>query len=194
MTTDNNNGDMKNTPQNELSVQNLPTGSESKALPPAKKRWPWQVRLAFGTAAAGLAVGVAYNELAVSSTLQSKFFTSLYKGDVFTKVVTTPPPAQGNTDVERGYNEVQRIRKEAEAAGDKVSAQVPWKDRRVGPLQLAPIFPRKQQAGITILDTNGVRMYSGDTPHNYYKSFTDVPDIVVKSFCLVEDKDRKSVV
>ncbi|HEY0902054.1 MAG TPA: transglycosylase domain-containing protein, partial [Micavibrio sp.] len=187
MTTDNNNGDANDSIPNESGMENLSTSETQPA--PVKKRWPKQLKLAFGTAAMGMITAAGYYEFAVSSTLQSKFFKKLHDGEIFTKVVTTPPPAHGNTDVERGYSEVQRIRQQAQAAGDKVSAQVPWKDRQVGPLHLAPIFPRKPQSGITIRDMNGEKMYSGDTPHNYYQKFDDVPEIIVQSFCLVEDKN-----
>ncbi len=192
MTTDNKTGNATSDTQNELSVQTLTSTDQNSPPPPVKKRWPWQLRFAFAAAATG-AVGIGtyatYDELAVSSSQQSKFFSKLYNGEVFTQTVTTPPPAVGNTDVERGYSEIQRIRKEAEISGDNVSAQKPWKDRRIGPLQLAPIFERKPQAGITILDMNGEKMYSGDTPHNFYASYESIPDIVVQSFCLVEDKN-----
>lgn len=193
MTTDSETGSADGDTQNELSVQTIPSPDHNNgSAPPAKTRWPWPLKLAFAAAATGI-VGfgthAAYDELAVSSSWQSKFFTKLYKGDIFTQTVTTPPPAVGNTDVERGYSEIQRIRKDAEAAGDKVSAQKPWKDRRIGPLHLAPIFDRKPQTGITIYDMNGVKMYSGDTPHNFYTSYESIPDIIVQSFCLVEDKN-----
>lgn len=191
MTTDNKTGNAKNDTRNELSVQTLSSSNTNNPPPAAKKRWPWQLKLAFAaaTGVASLGTYAAYDELMVSSALQSKFFSKLYKGEIFTETVTTPPPAVGNTDVERGYSEIQRIRKEAEAAGDKVSAQKPWKDRRIGPLHLAPIFDRKPQSGITILDMNGEKMYGGDTPHNVYSSYDSIPDIIVQSFCLVEDKN-----
>ncbi len=192
MTTDNKTGNANGDTQNELSVQTLSSSKNDSPPPAAKKRWPWQLKLAFAAAATG-AVGIgtyaAYDELFVSSSLQSKFFTKLHKGEIFTQTVTTPPPAVGNTDVERGYSEIQRIRQEAEAAGDKVSAQKPWKDRRIGPLHLGPIFDRKPQAGITIRDMNGEKMYSGDTPHGFYASYDSIPNIIVQSFCLVEDKN-----
>jgi|GEM_PF-5041859 len=189
MTTDNNMGNANGEAQNELSLQTLTSSNKS---PKPKKRWPWQLKLAFGTAAAGaLTYGAyaAYDELAVSSTQQAKFFKKLYDGEIYTQTVTTPPPAEGNTDLERGYNEIQRIRQQAKAAGDTVSEQVPWKDRQVGPIHLAPIFDRKPQAGITIQDMNGQTMYQGATPHNIYEKFEDIPEVVVKSFCVVEDKN-----
>ena len=190
-TDDNNTGRTMNDARNELSVQTLSSSKSTTTAKPARKHKPWRLKFVFSAVAAGaLALGgYIYDELAVSSTLQSRFFKKLHDGEIFTKIVTTPPPAIGNTDVERGYNEIQRIRKETLASGGKVSPQLPWKDRQVGPLQLAPLFDRKPQTGITILDVNNEKMYSGDTPHDIYKTYEEIPAVIVQSLCIVEDRN-----
>ncbi len=178
---------MQKTNKNNDTASNT---DQSEVLPPIpeirSKKFTWIFTAAATFGVAGYAL---HDELMVSSRIQSKIFSSMYKGDSFSQKTTTPPPAKGNTDVERGYSEVERIRRQATESGDKVSDQVPWIDRKVGPYRLAPIFDRKQQAGIVIKDVNGAVMYQSASPRKVYGRFTDVPEVVINSFCAVEDKN-----
>lgn len=175
--------------QKELSVQRVSTDHKSSGSEKPSRRF--SLMKAFGLAATGVLVvgGYAiYDELMDSSTLQSHFFPKLYNGEVFTKMVTTTPPAEGTADIEHGYAAIPHIRELATQAGDIVSPQVEWKDRQIGVLRLAPIFPRPAQSGVRIIDSRGEVTYQGVSPHDVYKKYEDIPPVLTASLCLVEDE------
>ncbi len=191
MTTDNDktDGSQNSDVEKELSVSRVSTDHEDSGSGKPPRRF--SLKRAFGLAVLGTAaVGgyMAHDELMVSSSWQSQFFPKLYNGEVFTKVVTTPPPAEGTADIERGYAAIPHIRELATQAGDIVSPQVEWKDRQIGALRLAPIFPRPAQSGVRIIDSRGEVTYQGISPHDVYEKFEDIPPILADSLCLVEDE------
>ncbi len=56
-------------------------------------------------------------------------------------------------------------------------------------LQLSPIYPEKDQAGLTLLDSKKQTLYSVRAPQQIYASFNAVPTLLTRTLLFVEDRE-----
>lgn len=128
-----------------------------------------------------------------TSFIQSQVFSRVAAGTLFsTKRVTGPesaPPAAGPYDDRLGYTNTLRLRENLVNSGFTVRRENVWLDRNILGLSLYPIYDRKPQAGLNIVDETGASMYRFLQPGRAYHQFEQIPPIVAKSLLFVENRD-----
>lgn len=156
--------------------------------------------LATATATTSIAVTAAgwwaHDEITVSLQ-QSKIFSrvaadgafppreELHPGDI-----VTIPTATGPYDVRAGYNRAQDIRDllTASCTVDPDANPTAWRNQTFFDLQLYPIYDIKTQTGLQIRDTHKDTVYQSTFPRNVYHEGDAIPDLLVKSLLLVENR------
>ncbi len=56
-------------------------------------------------------------------------------------------------------------------------------------LQLPPIYPEKDQAGLDLLDSKGQSLYAARSPQHVYANFKAIPKLLTKTLLFVEDRE-----
>ena len=164
-----------------------------------RRRWPWG-RIILGILGLGLlALGVkAYlflrDELP-ASTLQARYLSEL--GSHISFVVEPGPspliryPRTGPYDLRLGYvglpSFIQRLR----TLGFTITAQA-----RVSPMLAQvvdrgffPLYHEKMQAGLRLFDQAGHVVYNTTIPTHVYRTFDDIPPLVVQTLLFIENRE-----
>lgn len=174
-----------------MSSDHQTTGPDSSQSPAAQSPAPQSpMRRVFVVLAKGAVIGGGIVAIEMTTSFgQSLFFSQWAEGNILTQTVTSPPPAVGPIDAERCYNMVEPLREKLTAGGlDQVTPQVPWQQRSLGPIAVAPIFERPVQSGVQIMDTHGKPMYQAVTPFAAYHEFSEVPLPLARALSFVEDQ------
>ncbi len=171
-----------------------------RPAPPRQRRhWPWGRLLLGLLGLVLLALGVkAYlflrDELA-ASTLQARYLSAL--GSQLSFAVEPGPspliryPTTGPYDLRLGYvglpNFLQRLR----ALGFAITTQA-----RVSPTLAQvidrgffPMYHEKMQAGLRLFDQAGQRVYSTTVPTHVYRTFDDIPPVVLQTLLFIENRE-----
>ena len=176
------------------------TGDRVHPAPPRQRRhWPWG-RILFGIfgvllIALGVVAYIFLRDELPSSTLQARYLSAL--GSQLSFTVEPGPstliryPATGPYDLRLGYvglpGFIQRLR----ARGFAITAQA-----RISP-KLAevvdhgffPIYHEKMQAGLRLFDQAGHVVYSTTVPAHVYRSFDDIPPLVLQTLLFIENRE-----
>ncbi len=98
------------------------------------------------------------------------------------------PPA-GPYDWTLGYARMPVFLSRLQAAGYQVKAQAhPSEFYSLISSSLYPVYQAKDQAGLQIVDQNGLPLYSFDRPQRVYKNYADVPPLVVQTLLFIENR------
>ncbi|MES2364359.1 MAG: transglycosylase domain-containing protein [Pseudomonadota bacterium] len=148
-----------------------------------------------------LIVGILAGFLAwefTTSTLQAKYLSE-YAARMHFKLEPGPSPSirfphDGPYDVRFGYTQLPDFSKRLTDAGFTISAQA-----RISPAmaQMADKglflpYHEKDQAGLTLYDTNGTVMFSSRTPHHVFDSFQAIPPLIRNSLLFIENRELLS--
>jgi len=134
------------------------------------------------------------DELA-ASTLQARYLSAL--GSQLSFAVEPGPspliryPTTGPYDLRLGYvglpNFLQRLR----ALGFAITTQA-----RVSPTLAQvidrgffPMYHEKMQAGLRLFDQAGQRVYSTTVPTHVYRTFDDIPPVVLQTLLFIENRE-----
>lgn len=100
-------------------------------------------------------------------------------------------PRSGPFDIRLGYSKIGDFVQRLEANGYEVLAQTRASEtfNRLMDLGLYPIYDRKPQAGITILDRDGRELFATRWPERIYPSFEAIPPVVVNSLLYIENRE-----
>jgi membrane peptidoglycan carboxypeptidase len=169
------------------------------AQPRQQRHWPWG-RILLGILGIVLIVlGVkAYHFLRdelLSSTLQARYLSAL--GSQLSFVVEPGPspliryPTTGPYDLRLGYVGLPDFIQRLCTRGFAITAQA-----RISP-QLAqvvdrgffPIYHEKKQAGLRLFDQAGQLVYSTTVPTHVYRTFADIPPIVLQTLLFIENRE-----
>jgi hypothetical protein len=143
-------------------------------------------------------LGVGLAALAVAefktSWLQSRVFAAVARRMTYTVQPGPSPvtyPVTGPYDERLGYARVQQFSRKLTSGPFQVEAQArvsPWMSgmTRFG---VFPIYREKSQAGLRILDRNGLPLFGARYPSRVYESFQKVPPRVVYSLLFVENRE-----
>ncbi len=100
-------------------------------------------------------------------------------------------PGQGPYDVRLGYSKLPHYLAQLDKAGWKIDQQarisVPM--ARASDLGLFLPYHEKDQAGLSLLDSDGKPLYEALHPTRIYHRFEDVPKIVVDSLLYIENRE-----
>jgi membrane peptidoglycan carboxypeptidase len=100
-------------------------------------------------------------------------------------------PQSGPYNNRLGYSRIQATLPRLLAAGYAVSAQARQSDGflKITSRGYYPIYREKSQAGLTLLDRNGTRLYASRYPERQYTSFEAIPPVLVNALLFVENRD-----
>jgi membrane peptidoglycan carboxypeptidase len=100
-------------------------------------------------------------------------------------------PVTGPYDIRLGYAKEREFVKRLEASGYEVEAQARWSPQLVGLADAGffPVYPVKNQAGLSVLDRSDRSIFSSRSPRYAYRDFTDIPPVVVQSLLFIENRE-----
>jgi membrane peptidoglycan carboxypeptidase len=176
---------------------------EKQTITHKKKKWSLKKKFAIFAAplvvAGVVGVGLLHQEHE-SSAFQSDFFGALadqshhnITTDITAPDITAPI---GPYDQRLGYTLFPSISKTLEDRGfvltSKATGQTAsWHDYYfLPPVNLFPIYDEKNQAGLSIIDSENISLHKAAYPARIYSSFEDIPELVVKSLLYVENRER----
>lgn len=100
-------------------------------------------------------------------------------------------PTDGPHDIRHGYTRIPTIIRSLLKEGFFIEAQAEISERLANLVDwgIFSIYREKSQAGIKILDRYGDTLYSAIRPERVYKSFNEIPDLVVKTILFIENRE-----
>jgi len=100
-------------------------------------------------------------------------------------------PGAGPYDHRLGYADLPRFVRRVEASGYRVTAQA--RDSTLylllTRLGLYPVYHEKNQAGLQILDRDGMALYAVRYPARTYSDVSEIPSLVVNTALFIENRD-----
>jgi membrane peptidoglycan carboxypeptidase len=141
-----------------------------------------------------LAIGLGWvviNEIH-SSTMQAHYFSNIASKLDFTmgKGASTSIrfPKFGPYDKRLGYCDIPDFSRRLQAHGYVITEQA-----RMSPtmllLQLPPIYPEKDQAGLSLLGRDHRLIYSVRSPERIYGNFDSIPRLLTQTLLFIEDRE-----
>ncbi len=100
-------------------------------------------------------------------------------------------PGDGPYDVRLGYSKLPHYLARLEQAGWQVDAQakISVQMARAKDLGLFLPYHEKDQAGLTLLDSDGKPLYQGKHPTRVYARFEDIPPVLVSALLHIENRE-----
>src|SRR5499426_1955943 len=182
-----------------VSVSAHTRDSVRPALPRQRRHWPWG-RILLGLLGIVLiALGVeAYlflrDELP-SSTRQARYLSEL--GSQLSFAVEPGPspliryPTTGPYDLRLGYVGLPSFLQRLRTLGFVITAQarISPKLAQVVDHGFFPVYHEKMQAGLRLFDQAGHVVYSTTVPTHIYRTFDDIPPIVLQTLLFIENRE-----
>ena len=99
-------------------------------------------------------------------------------------------PRGGPYDDRLGYNQMPGFLAALTANRYTIERQARWSEGLARFVHYGgfPVYPEKDQAGLTISDRNGDEIYGAHFPQWAYPDFASVPPVIARSLAFVEDK------
>lgn len=100
-------------------------------------------------------------------------------------------PGQGPYDVRLGYSKLPDYLARMEKAGWKIDeqARISLPMARVADLGLFLPYHEKDQAGFSLLDSDGETLYQARYPTRAYANFADIPKVLVDALVYIENRE-----
>lgn len=100
-------------------------------------------------------------------------------------------PGQGPYDLRLGYSLLPRWIESLKQKGYVVKAQSRMSPGLIKAIDYGvfPIYREKTQAGLTIFDRDGRELWSALYPQRVYRSFEEIPEVIVKTLLFIENRE-----
>ncbi|MFO7541787.1 MAG: transglycosylase domain-containing protein [Thiobacillus sp.] len=139
-------------------------------------------------------VGLIAWEL-MSSALEAKYLTKTAQNMTW-KLHPGPSsriryPGKGPYDVRLGYSKLPEYLKQLGKAGWQIDqqAKISIQMERASDLGLFLPYHEKDQAGLTLLDSDGKQLYQEQYPTRVYARFEDIPKVLVDALVYIENRE-----
>lgn len=166
---------------------------EAKQASASARRRSWK-KIVLISAFGALGVAALVAEMR-TSWLQSRLITLILRGADY-KVQPGDPgqvfrTGNGPYDERLGYARLNDVLTRLRRNDFRVEAQARWSDRlnQIANFGMFPIYKEKAQAGLRILDRDGVPLHSSIFPERAYAEFKDIPPLVVRSLLYIENRE-----
>ncbi len=148
-------------------------------------RWVWVIALL--AAFAGLEVRTSWVQSTVLVGLAQRLTYSVAPG----ASTSIRFPAGGPYDLRLGYAKQREFVKGLKADGLQIEAQARWAPQlvRLADAGFFPVYAAKTQAGLSVLDRSGHSLFSARHPQYAYRSFAEIPPLVVESLLFIENRE-----
>jgi hypothetical protein len=171
-----------------------------RPAPPRQRRhWPWG-RIILGIlgvvlAALGVAGYIFLRDELPSSTRQARYLSAL--GSQLSFAVEPGPspliryPKTGPYDLRLGYVGLPGFLRRLRVLGFATVAQSRISPRlaEVVDRGFFPMYHEKMQAGLRLFDQAGHVVYSTTVPTHVYRTFDDIPPLVVQTLLFIENRE-----
>ena len=169
------------------------------ASPRQRRHWPWGRIIVgiFGMVliALGVEAYIFLRDELPSSTLQARYLSEL--GSQLSFAVEPGPspliryPTTGPYDLRLGYVGLPRFIQRLRALGFVITAQarVSPKLAQVVDSGFSPMYHEKMQAGLRLFDQAGNVVYSTTVPTHVYRTFDDIPPVVLQTLLFIENRE-----
>jgi membrane peptidoglycan carboxypeptidase len=99
-------------------------------------------------------------------------------------------PGDGPYDWTLGYARIPAFLPRLQAKGFEIEAQAHSSEllASLTGIGLYPVYRQKDQAGLRIVDRDGLDMYSFDRPERVYPSYASIPPLVVQTLLFIENR------
>ncbi len=130
-----------------------------------------------------------------TSWLQSKILAGAVRRVTYTVEAGRSPsirfPAGGPYDRRLGYAMQPEFVERLGGSGFDVEAQARWSPlaARLADAGFFPVYPVKTRAGFSALDRLGRPLWSARYPQRTYRSFDEIPPLVVQSLLFIENRE-----
>lgn len=168
-------------------IEDVRTTKKKRRL---SKLSPWLYALVASMAAGSLFVW-GENK---TSLFQSRLFQTIAKQ--FSYEVKTPPFSQdyieapeGPYNVRMGYRQASSFRETFQQHGFEMDSCAVGVNVFYEGLPVFPIYSEKAQAGLSLIDSQGVMLEDNVFPTRVYDSFDDIPDFIVNALLFVENRE-----
>ncbi len=100
-------------------------------------------------------------------------------------------PGEGPYDMRLGYSKLPEYLQRLDKAGWQIDrqAKISIQMERVDDLGLFLPYHEKDQAGLTLLDSDGEQLYSKQHPERVYARFDDIPEVLVNALIYIENRE-----
>ncbi len=100
-------------------------------------------------------------------------------------------PGQGPYDLRHGYSKLPDFLTRLDKAGWQIDqqARISIQMARVDDLGLFMPYHEKDQAGLSLLDSDGAQLYQSLHPTRVYNRFDDIPDVLVDALLYIENRE-----
>ena len=153
-----------------------------------------QVRRLMGLIAAASVAITGLYELR-SSRLQATLLSALARRAQY-MVLPEPSdtirfPQHGPLNVRYGYTRLPLFVQRLHTAGYATIEQARWSSTLLAleRLHVSPPYPPRLQAGLTLLDRHGDPLYEFREPRRVFRTFEDIPPIVVNTLLFIENRE-----
>ncbi len=130
-----------------------------------------------------------------TSYFQSKYFSEQTAGYSWSIIDSASPSvvypdSLGPFNIRRGYSLIPGLVEKLTNQGFKVVRQPLWNDSLIEYAKSGFYIPfiDKEQAGLSVYDRQNHQLFTAQYPINAYKTFENIPPIVVKTILSIEDK------
>jgi membrane peptidoglycan carboxypeptidase len=138
--------------------------------------------------------GAAWLEMQ-SSTLQSAFFNRI--GREYTFGMAAGPaaqsryPVEGPYDERLGYTQLSAFLKRLTGGDYRIEAQARQSQQLREYMELGgfPPYAEKSSGGLTIVDRNGVTLFSARYPERVYDGYASVPKLIAETLLFIENRE-----
>ncbi|WP_263770948.1 transglycosylase domain-containing protein [Propionivibrio soli] len=159
-----------------------------------KKLWKRRIIIWGGLALMGGAAATAGLWEARDSRLQARYFSEFAR-TIRWSVEPGPNaslwlPQDGPYDVRLGYVHMKDMLPRLDQAGYAVVSQARQSDgfRESVERGFYPIYREKSQAGLRLLDRHGKPLYASRYPQRQYRSFDEIPPVLVDALLYIENR------
>ncbi|MBN3756377.1 glycosyl transferase family 51 [Paraburkholderia sp. Tr-20389] len=157
--------------------------------------WKWFKWLFFAAFLVAVALGVRFIQIEMdTSRLQARYLSELTRDVGFT--VSEGPsdnirfPTDGPYDIRLGYALLPAFERRLKERGFSVASQARDSERMASLADDGLFIPyeEKDQAGLTLYDSTGTRLFGSQYPARVYDDFEAVPPLVVSALLFIEDR------
>lgn len=157
----------------------------------AKRRTLRVPRWALLVVLAAVVVSVEHRTSWVQSTVLASIARNLTYSVEHGASTSIRFPGGGPYDVRMGYSAQPAFVTRLSRRGFQVETQARWSAQlvRLADAGFFPVYAEKSRAGLSVLDTTGQALFSSRHPRFAYRSFAEIPPVVVESLLFIENRE-----
>ena len=177
---------MQNFAKKYLADRDGNSATDDKSEKPGLSKWFKSLAISGAIITAGGAV-----------EMETSFFSSLHFNSVangnncqtFKLNTESAPLAEGPYDERLGYSNTRDIMQRLLDRNFTLASDTQWEECSILGIPLFPLYDEKAQAGLNIVDQQGQPLFKARYPRDVFKTYEDLPPLLVQSLLYVENRE-----